>query len=98
MATTTPSDDAKQNRQQKKIYTLQQGLTEFRYNFELPVIQITMSRGRTIEQKRELVSIITKQSARILKTRNEYIRILIYEVEGENWAGAGVLGLDMKNR
>jgi 4-oxalocrotonate tautomerase len=64
----------------------------------LPVIQITMSRGRTIEQKRELVSIITKESARILKTRNENIRILIYEVEGENWADTGVLGLDMKNR
>jgi 4-oxalocrotonate tautomerase len=82
----------------EKIYTLQLALTEFRSNFELPVIQITMSRGRTIEQKRELVSIITKESARILKTRNENIRILIYEVEGENWADAGVLGLDMKNR
>ena len=91
-----------------KIYTLQPGVnefkvqfsiaTEFRSNFELPVIQITMSRGRTIEQKRELVSIITKESARILKTRNESIRILIYEVEGENWADAGILGLDMKDR
>lgn len=69
-----------------------------RYNSELPVIQITMSKGRTIEQKRELVSIITKESARILKTRNENIRILIYEVEGENWADAGVLGLDMIKR
>ncbi|MGC2307197.1 MAG: tautomerase family protein [Nitrososphaeraceae archaeon] len=82
----------------EKIYTLQLALTEFRSNFELPVIQITMSRGRTIEQKRELVSIITKESARILKTRNENIRILIYEVEEENWADAGVLGLDMKKR
>ena len=69
-----------------------------RYNSELPVIQITMSKGRTIEQKRELVSIITKESARILKTRNENIRILIYEVEEENWADAGVLGLDMKKQ
>jgi 4-oxalocrotonate tautomerase len=57
-----------------------------------------MSRGRTIEQKRELVSIITKESARILNTRNENITILIYEVEGEKWADAGVVGLDMKKR
>jgi 4-oxalocrotonate tautomerase len=57
-----------------------------------------MSKGRTVEQKRELVSVITEESARILKTRNENIRILIYEVEGENWADAGVLGLDMKSR
>jgi 4-oxalocrotonate tautomerase len=65
---------------------------------ELPVIQITLSKGRTIEQKRELVKIITAESTRILKTKNENIRILIYEVEGENWADAGALGLDMKNR
>ena len=77
---------------------MQPGLNEFRYNLELPIIQITMSKGRTVEQKRELVSVITEESARILKTRNENIRILIYEVEGENWADAGVLGLDMKSR
>jgi 4-oxalocrotonate tautomerase len=64
----------------------------------LPVIQITLSKGRTVEQKRELVQVITEESARILKTRNEKIRILIYEVEGENWADAGILGLDMKDR
>ncbi len=64
----------------------------------MPVIQITLSKGRTVEQKRELVQVITEESARILKTRNEKIRILIYEVEGENWADAGILGLDMKDR
>lgn len=57
-----------------------------------------MSKGRTVEQKRELVQKITEVSARILKTKNEKIRILIYEVEGENWADAGILGLDMKSR
>jgi 4-oxalocrotonate tautomerase len=55
-----------------------------------------MSKGRTVEQKRELVQKITEESARILKTKSEKIRILIYEVEGENWANAGILGLDMK--
>ena len=64
----------------------------------MPVIQITLSKGRTVEQKRELVQVITEESARILKTRNEKIRILIYEVEGENWADAGILGLDMKDQ
>lgn len=64
----------------------------------LPVIEITLSRGRSTEQKRELVQVLTTESARILKTKKENIRILIYEVEPENWADAGVLGLDMKNR
>jgi 4-oxalocrotonate tautomerase len=62
----------------------------------MPVIQITMSHGRTVEQKRELVQVLTKETARILKTKEAGIRILIYEVSKENWGNAGVLGLDMK--
>jgi 4-oxalocrotonate tautomerase len=62
----------------------------------MPVIQITMSKGRNAEQKRELVKVLTKESARILNAREETIRVLIYEVSKENWANAGVLGLDMK--
>ncbi len=62
----------------------------------MPVIQITMSQGRTVEQKRELVQVLTRESARILKTKEESIRVLIYEVSKENWGNAGVLGLDMK--
>jgi 4-oxalocrotonate tautomerase len=62
-----------------------------------PGIQITLSKGRTAEQKREPVQVFTNESARILKTKKENIRILIYEVDPENWADAGVLGL-VKNR
>jgi 4-oxalocrotonate tautomerase len=62
----------------------------------MPVIQITMSTGRTAEQKRELVSALTTETARILNTKADAVRILIYEVSGENWGNAGVLGADMK--
>lgn len=62
----------------------------------MPVIQITMSQGRTVEQKRELVSVLTKETSRILNVSEESIRILMYEVSKENWGNAGVLGLDMK--
>jgi 4-oxalocrotonate tautomerase len=61
----------------------------------MPVIQITMSQGRTAEQKRELVHALTRESARILKTKEDAVRILIYEVSKENWGDAGVFGLDM---
>lgn len=60
----------------------------------MPVIQVTMSRGRTVEQKRELVKVLTRESARILATKEDAVRILIYEVSKENWGNAGVLGLD----
>ncbi|HJR48732.1 MAG TPA: tautomerase family protein [Nitrososphaeraceae archaeon] len=62
----------------------------------MPVIQITVSTGRSIEQKRELVSILTKETARIMMTDEAKVRILIYEVSRENWANAGVLGIDME--
>lgn len=61
----------------------------------MPVIQVTMSQGRTVEQKRELVKVLTREAARILKTKEDAVRILIYEVSGENWGNAGILGADM---
>ena len=62
----------------------------------MPVIQITISQGRSVEQKRELVKVLTRETARIMKTKEEKIRILIYEVSKENWGNAGMLGVDMK--
>ena len=62
----------------------------------MPVIQITISLGRSLEQKRELIKVLTKETARIMKTDEEKVRVLIYEVSKENWGNAGVLGIDMK--
>jgi 4-oxalocrotonate tautomerase len=62
----------------------------------MPVIQVTISQGRSVEQKRELVKILTRETARIMKTDEEKVRILIYEISRENWGNAGILGVDMK--
>jgi 4-oxalocrotonate tautomerase len=62
----------------------------------MPVIQITISQGRSVEQKRELVKVLTREIATIMKTDEEKVRILIYEVSRENWGNAGILGTDMK--
>jgi 4-oxalocrotonate tautomerase len=62
----------------------------------MPVIQITMSLGRSLDQKRELIKVLTKETARIMKTDEEKVRVLIYEVSNENWGNAGILGVDMK--
>ena len=62
----------------------------------MPVIQITISLGRSLEQKRELIKVLTKETARIMKTDEEKVRVLIYEVSKENWGNARVLGVDMK--
>ena len=63
----------------------------------MPVIQITISEGRSVEQKRELVKVSTRETARIMKTQVEKVRILIYEVSKENWGNAGILGFDINN-
>lgn len=62
----------------------------------MPVIQITISEGRSVEQKRELVRVLTRETARIMKTEKEKVRMLIYEVSKDNWGNAGILGLDIK--
>ncbi|MGB8936188.1 MAG: tautomerase family protein [Candidatus Nitrosopolaris sp.] len=51
----------------------------------MPVIQITVSQGRSVEQKRELVKVLTAETASIMKTEQDKVRILIYEVSKENW-------------
>ena len=61
----------------------------------MPVIQITMSRGRTVEQKRELIKVLTTETARIMNTQEEKVRVLIYEVSKENWGNGGIIGVDM---
>ena len=45
----------------------------------MPVIQVTISQGRSVEQKRELVKVLTRETARIMKTDEEKVRILIYQ-------------------
>jgi 4-oxalocrotonate tautomerase len=40
--------------------------------------------GRSIGQKRELVNVLTEETARIMKTEKSKARILIYEVSREN--------------
>ena len=62
----------------------------------MPVIQITISQGRSVEQKRELVQMLTRETTRIMKTKEENVRILIYELSKENWGNAGTLALHMK--
>ncbi|HZI70759.1 MAG TPA: tautomerase family protein [Nitrososphaeraceae archaeon] len=37
----------------------------------MPVIQITISQGRSVEQKRELVEVLTRETARIMKTEEQ---------------------------
>lgn len=61
----------------------------------MPVIQVTMSQGRTVEQWRELVSSLTREAGRIPKTREQPIHVLIYEVEKRTGATPTSSGLTL---
>lgn len=62
----------------------------------MPHIQITMLKGRTIEQKRKLVERVTDAMAEEAKTPKEGVVVTIVEVEREDYARGGVLMADKK--
>lgn len=57
----------------------------------MPVINIKIAKDRSIEQKQNLVEILTKDVSEILDVKKEWITILIDEYERDNWASDGVL-------
>ena len=62
----------------------------------MPSIQITMLKGRTIEQKRKLVERMTEVMAEEAKTPKDGVVVTILEVEREDYARGGVLMADRK--
>lgn len=55
----------------------------------MPIIQVNVAEGRTVEQKLAAYAAITDAVVRTLDVRPEQVRILINEVKDENFAVAG---------
>jgi 4-oxalocrotonate tautomerase len=62
----------------------------------MPTIQITMLKGRTIEQKRKIVERVTDALAEEAKTPKEGVVVTIVEVERQDYGRGGVLMADRK--
>jgi 4-oxalocrotonate tautomerase len=60
----------------------------------MPMIRVEMYEGRTLEQKRELVEVMTRESCRILKCAPEQVQIVIENRRREDWAIGGKLASD----
>ena len=60
----------------------------------MPIIKIEMLKGRTIEQKRELVKRMTEVMNEVAKASFADTFVVIDEVERENWAIGGTLFSD----
>lgn len=61
---------------------------------EMPVIRLELWEGRTLDQKRELVKVLTRETARILNKDPGAIYMVIQDVPKENWGAGGELCSD----
>lgn len=62
----------------------------------MPILQVEILKGRTVEQKREMVRKVTDAITETLNCPKEAVSIIIREMEFENYAKAGVLKMDSK--
>ena len=62
----------------------------------MPIIQIDMIEGRTVEQKRDLVKKVTQAVCDAIDAKPERVKIKLVDMARENYAVAGELMLDQK--
>lgn len=60
----------------------------------MPLVQITLLKGRTVEQKRKVAERITQVMVEEAKATKEAVVITFVEVTREDYASAGVLLAD----
>ena len=60
----------------------------------MPILQIEILKGRTIEQKREMVKKVTEAVSETLNCPEDAVSIIIREMDTENFAKAGKLRVD----
>jgi len=60
----------------------------------MPFLNIQLMKGRTIEQKRDLVSSVTKAVCESLDVTPKKVRIVLLEMNEEDCATGGVLLMD----
>ncbi|MFE7278516.1 4-oxalocrotonate tautomerase family protein [Streptomyces sp. NPDC057623] len=62
----------------------------------MPIIDVSLSPGRTDDQLRALVSELTSATTRALGVSEDRVRILLREVPDTHWATGGVTTADAK--
>ncbi len=62
----------------------------------MPIVQIEIIEGRTVEQKREMVKRVTEAIVNSLQVPPAAVSIIIRDMEKHNYANGGVLRADQK--
>ena len=55
----------------------------------MPLIQVTMVQGRTVEQKHALIARLTDAMHEAVGTPKDRIRVAIYEITADEWGIGG---------
>ncbi len=56
----------------------------------MPLIQVTLVQGRTIEQKHALIAALTEAMHDSIGTPKDRIRVALYEITADEWGIGGV--------
>jgi 4-oxalocrotonate tautomerase len=62
----------------------------------MPLVQVTLLKGRTTEQKRKIAERITDVMVEEAKTSRDGVVVTFVDVERDSYARGGVLMLDKK--
>ena len=62
----------------------------------MPVVQVNIKEGRTLDQKREIVARMTDVLVEVCGAVRERVHVIINEVEEDNWGRGGQLLSDIK--
>lgn len=60
----------------------------------MPIVQVEILKGRTVEQKREMVKEVTEAITKTLICKPEAVKIIIREMEKEDFSVGGKLLAD----
>lgn len=60
----------------------------------MPILQVELLKGRTTEQKRAMAEKVTQALVETVNCKQEDVKIIIREMEREDYATGGVLMLD----
>jgi 4-oxalocrotonate tautomerase len=62
----------------------------------MPTIRVELMEGRTVEQKRALVSALTQAVVDTLGGKPESVDVVLFDIKRHDWATGGELWLDKK--
>lgn len=57
----------------------------------MPIIRVELLEGRSVEKKRELVDVLTRETARIVGCAAASVYVVIEDVSKDNWGAGGQL-------